>query len=146
MTEEYIVPDTMFITKEEAKEHLEKNKHHYSSKAHTYAMTAWRSPSVKKLFEILMNADWEILNRSEFVPDIKEIDYENLAKVTYAYGVVSQDYGSDADLEWEEIEEYSTDILNKWHKYKDIQNVEEEGYIIPYAIRKWEEYMDNYTK
>lgn len=57
--EEFIVPDTMFLTKEEAKRHLELNHYHYTSKAHTYAMTAWRAPKVGKLLKILMNFDWD---------------------------------------------------------------------------------------
>ncbi|PFR93571.1 hypothetical protein, partial [Priestia megaterium] len=47
--ESFIVPNTMFLVKEEAKNHLKTNHYHYSSKAHTYAMTAWRSPQVEKL-------------------------------------------------------------------------------------------------
>lgn len=57
--ESFIRPDTMFLTKEEAKRHLELNHYHYSSKAHTYAMTAWRAPKVEKLLNILMTYDWE---------------------------------------------------------------------------------------
>lgn len=55
----FIVPDTMFITKKDAKEHIEKNKHHYTSRAHTYAMSALRSPSVSKLWDILEKFDWD---------------------------------------------------------------------------------------
>lgn len=58
----FLVPNTFFITKEEAKRHIEQNDYHYSSKVHTYAMTAWRSPKVEKLFDILYNIDWEKLN------------------------------------------------------------------------------------
>lgn len=59
--ESFIAPDTMFLVKEEAKSHLEKNHYHYSSKAHTYAMTAWRAPKVKRLIEILETFDWDSL-------------------------------------------------------------------------------------
>src|SRR5699024_3890544 len=52
---EFIVPDTLFLTKQDAKRHLEMNKHHYSSKAHTYAMTAWRSNSMRVLWDVLMD-------------------------------------------------------------------------------------------
>lgn len=48
-----IVPDTMFLTKEDAKKHIELNSHHYNNTAHTYAMTAWRSPTVDRLIKIL---------------------------------------------------------------------------------------------
>lgn len=55
----FIVPNTMFLTKKEAKEHIEYNHYHYTKNVHTYAMTAWRSPTVSKLMDILMNHNWE---------------------------------------------------------------------------------------
>lgn len=48
-----IKPNTMFLTKQEAKDHITANHYHYTNEAHTYAMTAWRAPKVKRLFEIL---------------------------------------------------------------------------------------------
>ncbi|MDO8159653.1 hypothetical protein FKQ51_20305 [Bacillus toyonensis] len=60
--EEFIVSDTMFLTKEEAKRHLKLNKHHYTSKAHPYAMTAWRAPKVERLLNILETFDWEAIS------------------------------------------------------------------------------------
>lgn len=63
--EEFIVPDTMFLTKEEAKRHLELNHYHYTSKAHTYAMTAWRAPKAEKLLSILMNFDWDLISTDD---------------------------------------------------------------------------------
>ena len=48
-----IVQDTMFLTLRECKEHIKGNSHHYNSTAHSYAMTAWRSPQVEKLYKIL---------------------------------------------------------------------------------------------
>ncbi|MEC5241160.1 hypothetical protein P9C03_28095 [Bacillus mycoides] len=60
--EGFIVPDTMFLTKEEAKRHLELNNYHYTSKAHTYAMTAWRAPKVERLLNILETFDWESIS------------------------------------------------------------------------------------
>lgn len=62
---EFIVPNTMFLTKEEAKRHLELNHYHYSKKAHTYAMTAWRSTKVEKLLDVLHNFDFEQLEKIE---------------------------------------------------------------------------------
>lgn len=56
--ESYIVPNTMFLTNREAKEHIKSNQHHYTSKAHSYAMTAWRSPQVEKLMNILENTNF----------------------------------------------------------------------------------------
>lgn len=49
----------MFLTKEEAKQHLKVNHYHYTSKAHTYAMTAWRAPKVERLLKILETFDWD---------------------------------------------------------------------------------------
>lgn len=63
--EEFIVPSTMFLTKEEAKRHLELNHYHYSKKAHTYAMTAWRAPKVEKLINALMDFDWDAIEIKE---------------------------------------------------------------------------------
>lgn len=57
--EEYKVKEnTMFLTKQECKEHIEANSYHYNE-PRTYAMTAWRSPQVAKLLEILENVNWE---------------------------------------------------------------------------------------
>lgn len=53
-----IYKDTMFLTQKDAEEHLKANDYHYSADAHTYAMTAWRSPRVAKLIEILQKVDW----------------------------------------------------------------------------------------
>ncbi len=55
----FIAPNTMFLTKEEARRHLKSNRHHYSSKAHTYAMTAWRAPKMERLIKILETFDWD---------------------------------------------------------------------------------------
>ncbi len=63
--ESFIVPDTMFLTKEEAKRHLELNHYHYSKKAHTYAMTAWRAPKVERLLNILESFEWENFGKKE---------------------------------------------------------------------------------
>lgn len=60
---EKIVPDTLFITKSSAKKHIELNQHHYSEKAHTYAMTAWRSPVVEELWDVLRNANFSTMQR-----------------------------------------------------------------------------------
>lgn len=54
-----IIPNTMFLTKREAKSHIESNRYHYTDKVHTYAMTARRSSEVKRLFEILNKFDWD---------------------------------------------------------------------------------------
>jgi len=56
---EEIAPNTMFLTLRECKEHIKLNKHNYKEDAHPYAMTAWRSPQVERLYEILEKTDWE---------------------------------------------------------------------------------------
>lgn len=56
--EHIIKQNTMFLTKAEAKLHIELNHYHYTSEAHTYAMTAWRAPQVERLWNILENFDW----------------------------------------------------------------------------------------
>ena len=55
---EEIVQNTMFLTNRDCKEHIEANSHHYDKTAHSYAMTAWRSPQVDKLYKILLETDW----------------------------------------------------------------------------------------
>lgn len=57
----HVYQDLMFLTQKSAEEHLRANHYHYSEDAHTYAMTAWRSPIVSKLFEILQTVDWDNL-------------------------------------------------------------------------------------
>lgn len=63
--ESFIAPNTLFLTKAEAKRHLELNHCHYSPKAHTYAMTAWRAPKVEKLINILESFNWDKLKEME---------------------------------------------------------------------------------
>ncbi|MET3209726.1 UNVERIFIED_CONTAM: hypothetical protein ABIC26_002673 [Paenibacillus sp. PvR008] len=59
--EHFIRQNTMFLTKDEAKRHIEANHYHYTSKAHTYAMTAWRAPKVERLLKILSEYDFDTL-------------------------------------------------------------------------------------
>lgn len=54
-----IKEDTLFLTKREAEEHLKRNSYHYNDTAHPFAMTAWRSPQVERLYKILQNTEWE---------------------------------------------------------------------------------------
>lgn len=63
--EKFIVQNTMFLTKEEAKSHLRLNHYHYTSKAHTYAMTAWRAPKVERLLKILSEFDFDSLKEDK---------------------------------------------------------------------------------
>lgn len=61
--EGYIKEDTMFLTKADAVNHLKENAHHYTSDAHTYAMTAWRSPTIARLLNIIETFDWESIEK-----------------------------------------------------------------------------------
>lgn len=54
-------PDTMFLTYKSCKEHINLNHYHYSNDAHPYAMTAWCSPEIEKLFKIIQEIDWDKL-------------------------------------------------------------------------------------
>lgn len=65
--EHIIRPDTMFLTKAEAKRHIELNHYHYTDEAHTYAMTAWRAPKVERLLKILSEFDFKGLRDSATV-------------------------------------------------------------------------------
>ncbi len=55
--EHYIIPNTFFITKQDAKDYLEKQAHNLSPDAHTYAMTALHSPKYRKLAELIMELE-----------------------------------------------------------------------------------------
>lgn len=52
-----IVENTMFLTLRECKEHIQANSYHYH-KPHSYAMTAWRSPQIERLWTMLQTIDW----------------------------------------------------------------------------------------
>lgn len=53
-----LAENTMFLTLKECEKHIEANHYHYTN-PRPYAMTAWRSPQVKRLFEILENTEWD---------------------------------------------------------------------------------------
>lgn len=57
-SEHHIYPDTMFLTNRSCKRHIELNHYHYDANVHSYAMTAWRSPEVEQLWNILQKVDW----------------------------------------------------------------------------------------
>lgn len=75
--EAFIVPNTMFLTKKEAKRHIELNHYHYTSEVHTYAMTAWRAPKVEKLLQILEHFDWDSIEVKEKEIKDKEVKEKN---------------------------------------------------------------------
>lgn len=55
--DEVIKPDAMFLTRKDAKAYLKNNRHHYTGKAKTYAMTAYRSHRYEMLIDILRTID-----------------------------------------------------------------------------------------
>jgi hypothetical protein len=70
--EHYVYPNTMFLTNRSCKEHIKSNHYHYSADAHSYAMTAWRSPEVEKLWNILDKIDWETMRNIAYKPNKEE--------------------------------------------------------------------------
>lgn len=62
----HIYPNTLFLTNRSCKSHIQWNHYHYSSDAHSYAMTAWRSPEVERLWGILDKIDWEAMRCNQF--------------------------------------------------------------------------------
>lgn len=76
---------------------------------------------------------------------LKQTDHENISKVAYAFDLIQEELGSSptgesaSELNWEDIYVISQMIFNDWNNCNDIQSKEEEGYIVPYAIRKWKE-------
>lgn len=56
-----IYSDTLFLTQKSAENHLKSNHYNYDKDAHTYAMTAWRSPEVQMLWKIIQEINWEEL-------------------------------------------------------------------------------------
>lgn len=54
-----IYENTMFITLKECRAHIKANYYHYPEDAHPYAMTAWRSPQIEKLWNILEQTNWD---------------------------------------------------------------------------------------
>lgn len=59
----FIAYNSCFFTKEEAKSHLENNRHHYSEKAHTFAMSMWRAPKMEQLMKVLETFDWDQIEK-----------------------------------------------------------------------------------
>ena len=59
-----IARNCCFLTRAAAEKHLKENYYHYDDEAHTYAMTAWRSPEMEHLMMLLENIDF---GKSEIV-------------------------------------------------------------------------------
>lgn len=86
-----IKTDVLFLTRKDAQAHLDDNSHHYTDKAVTYAMTAWRSPRYEHLMELLRNIDFE---RSNIV--FKTPEHEMLTRMQmHAYAVEKIDKAID---------------------------------------------------
>lgn len=56
--EEIIVPNTMFLTLRECREHIKSNEHHYN-KPSAYGMSAEKSSQAKQLYNILLKTNWD---------------------------------------------------------------------------------------
>jgi len=130
--------NTMFITKQGAKDHLKLNDYHYTKEAHTYAMTAWRAPKVERLWKILENFDWSKVNlqndKEKVLSEIIEYFEEQqgydinevIADIVHETNLIKVGEESiDADecsIEWgddyccnldEFVEKYTEELLNK---------------------------------
>ncbi len=85
-------PSTLFLTYEDACDHLRKNYYHYSEDAHPYAMTAWRDPTCEKLWKILQEIKWDTcINRwnscEETPPDKSTVLVSVIDSLTGAHDV-----------------------------------------------------------
>lgn len=56
--EAFLVQGPIFLTYEGCKAHIAANYYHYDKQAHPFAMTAWRAPEMKRLWDILENVDF----------------------------------------------------------------------------------------
>lgn len=63
--DDIIYPNIMFLTHKECENHLRKYGYNYSEDAHAYAMTAYRSPEVETLLNLLETVDWDSVNFKE---------------------------------------------------------------------------------
>lgn len=65
-----IEPNTLFLTKEACQEHIKLNHYNYNN-PHTYAMTAYRSPEISRLYDIIENIDWETMVNHVVIRKVK---------------------------------------------------------------------------
>ena len=56
--EEIIVPNTMFLTLRECREHIKSNEYHYN-KPSAYGMSVEKSSQAKQLYNILLKTNWD---------------------------------------------------------------------------------------
>ena len=59
-----INPGPIFLTHRDADNHLRLNDYHYTEDAHAYAMTAWRDPTIERLWKLLQEIDWDKCRRA----------------------------------------------------------------------------------
>ena len=82
--EDVIKNGPLFLLKEEAKEHIKRNGHHYNSTVHTWGAHAWRSGSFALLHQLLMSdkiiVDHPLTKRYELfcsvVPLTKQLPFD----------------------------------------------------------------------
>ncbi len=56
-----ICESTLFLTLKECKEYIDKYYYNYTENVHSYAMTAYRSSQIERLYDVLENVDFEKL-------------------------------------------------------------------------------------
>lgn len=61
----YIVPDTFFLSEQEAEDYLKRYRYNHSSKAHVYGMTGYRSFDYERLLDIIKTTDWDTLSQCQ---------------------------------------------------------------------------------
>lgn len=78
-----INPGPMFLTLRDADDHLRKNDYHYEEDAHAFALTAWRDPTVERLWKLLQEIDWDKCRRA---PAKINEDFENAVEEMISQG------------------------------------------------------------
>lgn len=102
----FIVSNTMFLTIKEAKQHLKDNHYHYTSKAHVYAMTAWRAPQVERLIKLLQTADFDSMLADN--PDVPEAVLATLTQYDCLEKALAEEYFNNS------AEEIDDDFVQCW--------------------------------
>lgn len=64
-------------------------------------------------------------------------NHETVVKVAYMFGIMQDSLNEEVDnLDWEDIASECEAIAIDWINFVDIQDYEEEGYVMKYAERK----------
>lgn len=61
--EQTLCKDTLFLTNKSCKEYIQRYGYNHTDDAHSFAMTAYRSPEVEKLWKILETVNWKELKK-----------------------------------------------------------------------------------